>query len=387
MPNNRQIQYTPEGEQIIFRSTRWGMVFVQSIWVIGVAILVYWSAPAIQTYFEQGEITGAAKHLNRFNLSDRGTFAAMIAWCVFLVWWGPGALYEILKVFLYRDRFLLRSDALVVQRRKFRTREFVLRSYEPMALRLGTLDGALEAKTKTGEHVLTEGGTLEDRRWLLEHLQQRYRATADLPATTANTRERIGTYIVERRTDGTMRIRSSGLSTIGCGIMAAVVCVGLLGFTIRLFMKGSGAGLITLMFTAAIAFAGLNALNRRTVEASRGKLHVSWSSPVGRLLQRFVKKDSMVMQVQFGEGQWESDTGTLTMKTTYQRKSSTPNISLVLLRKFSEEQEDVEAEDLDEQEDLLREDLILNVHGAGSEYTSEHLLRMLSETTGFPVGK
>jgi hypothetical protein len=381
MAGNRKIEYTTEGEQIIIRPARLGQVIIQSIWVIGVGILLYWSAPAIQVYFERGEITGAARNLERFHLSERATFAAMLAWCVFLAWWGLGGLYEIVKVFLYRDRFLLRSEGLVVQRRKILTREIVLHSYEAMALRLRTVDGALEAETKSGTHLLTDGGTSEDRRWLLDLLLQRYKATADLPAVTANTRERIGTYIVEKRTDGSLRITSSGLSTIGCAAMAAVITFGLVGVSVWLFSKGSGAGMICLFFAVAFACAGLGSLNRRTVEAAHGKLRVKWSSPFGALLRRFFNKNNLLMTIQFGDGELESDTGMLAMKTIYQKRS-TPHHSLVLFRKLSEEEEEEE-----EEEEQLREDLVLNVYGQGSEYTGEQLLRMLSEATGFDIRK
>jgi hypothetical protein len=388
MSKNRKIQYTPEGEEIIFRPLRWGQVIIQLIWVIGVAILLYWSAPAIQTYFEHGEITGAARQLERFHLSERATFAAILVWCGILAWWGLGALYEIAKVFFYRDRFLLRSEALVVQRRKVLTREIVLQSYEPMALRLRALDGALEAKTKTGTHLLTDAGTNEDRRWLLDLLLQRYKASADLPAVTETSRERIGTYIVEKRTDGSLRITSSGASTIGCAAMAGVLAIGLVAVSVWLFYKGSGAGTITLLFAVVFAFAGMGTLNRRTVEAARGKLLVKWSSPFGALVRRFVKRNDLLMSVQFGEGELESDSGMLSLKTIYQ-KGSTPNHSVVLLRKFDKEEE--EQEEVDEQEheegEELREDLVLNVYGQGSEFMGEQLLRMLSEATGFEIKK
>ena len=389
MRDNRKLQYSPEGEEIIFRPVRWGQVFIQSIWVIGAGILLYWSAPAIQAYFERGEITGPARYLERFQLSDRATFAAMLAWCGFLAWWGLGGLYEIAKVFLYRDRFLLRSDGLIVQRRKLLTREIVLHSYEPMALRLRALDGALEAETKTGTHLLTDGGTSEDRRWLLELLLQRYKATADLPAISANTSESIGTYTVEKRTDGSLRITSSRLSTVGCAVMAAVLTIGLVGTSVWLFSKGSGAFIVTLFFAIAFAFAGLGVLNRRTVEAARGKLRVKWSSPFGAFLRRFFNKNNLLLTIQFGEGELESDTGMLAMKTIHQKRS-TPHHSVVLLRRYEEEEEqeqEQEQEQEEENEEELREDLILNIHGQGSEYMAEQLLRMLSEATGFEIRK
>ena len=84
--------FPPGGEEIVFRPARLGQIVIQSIWVIGVGILLYWSAPAIQAYFERGEIIGAARHLERFHLSEHGTFAAIIAWCEFLAWWGLGGL-------------------------------------------------------------------------------------------------------------------------------------------------------------------------------------------------------------------------------------------------------------------------------------------------------
>ncbi|MCI0606524.1 hypothetical protein L0156_26365 [bacterium] len=361
MPDMRKIQYTPEGEQIIFRQLRWGQVIIQSIWVIGVCILLYWSAPAIQAYFERGEITGAARHLERFHLSGRATFAAMLAWCGFLGWWGLGGLYEIAKVFYYRERFLLRSEALIVQRRKLLTREIVLHSYQPMALRLRSADGALEAETKTGAQLLTDGGTIDDRRWLLDILKQRYKTPVDLPAVTANTRERIGTYIVEQRTDGSLRISSSGLSTIGCSVIAGIIAVGLVGLSFRLFTNGSDAGVLSLFFAITFAFIGLAALNRRTVEASRGKLRVKWSGPVGSLIRRIFAKDPRFAKFQFGEGELTSDTGMLAMQTTHKTKASAPSYNLVLLRTYLEEADEEEGV---EQEERVREDLVLNVYGA-----------------------
>ena len=210
---------------------------------------------------------------------------------------------------------------------------------------------------------------------------QRYQAKADLPALTANVRERIGTYLIEKRTDGSLRITSSGLSTIGCAAMAAVITVGFVGVSVWLFSSGSGAGTITLFFAIAFAFAGLGALNRRTVEAAHGKLRVKWSSPFGALLRRFFNKNNLLMSIQFGEGELESGTGMLAMKTVHQKRS-TPHHSVVLLRRLEEEEQEQEYE-----EEEVREDLILNVYGQGSEFTGEQLLRMLAEATGFEIRK
>ena len=124
--------------------------------------------------------------------------AAIIGWCIFLLWWSLGGLYEIAKVLLKRDRFLLRSDSITVQRRSLITRELKVMSYEPMAIRLRSLDGALEVKRTDGTKVLTDGGTTDQRRWLLELLQQRYRAPSELPTVTGIIVERVGTYIVEK---------------------------------------------------------------------------------------------------------------------------------------------------------------------------------------------
>ena len=85
MEGHPEIQYTSEGEEIIFRPVnRWGHVFIQSIWVIGTAIFIYWSAPALQTYFKDGVISGAVIHLERFHLSPGAMKAAIIGWCIFL---------------------------------------------------------------------------------------------------------------------------------------------------------------------------------------------------------------------------------------------------------------------------------------------------------------
>jgi hypothetical protein len=406
MNDHQKIQFTSAGEEIIFRPVnRRGHVFIQSIWVIGSAILFYWSAPALQAYFEDGEILGAIKHLERFHLSARGMKAAIIGWCIFLAWWGLGGLYEIAKILRKRDRFLLRSDSLVVQRRNLFTRELSIFSYEPMALRLRSLDGALEAKTPNSSKVLTDCGTNEDRRWLLELLQQRYRAPLELPAITESIKEGVGTYIVEKRPDGVLRITSSGLSTVGCGVIAAVVCIGLIGLSIWLFSKGSGGAFAPLMFAVAIAFAGLGALNKRVVEASRGKLRVQWSSPVGKVLRRYVSADNMMLKFHFGEGSYERDSGSLTVKVTH-RKKSTPDYGVVLLREEKDLDPDDEAvedetddsngsEDFDGEAEMdieqkalrYQEDLVLDVHGEGSEYTADHLMRLLSEATGFPIIK
>lgn len=416
MKEHPQIQYTSEGEEIIFRpATRWGHVLIQSIWVIGTAILIYWSAPALQTYFKDGAISGALKHLERFQLSAGAMKAAVIGWCIFLLWWSLGGLYEIVKVLLKRDRFLLRSDSITVQRRSLITRELKIMSYEPMAIRLRSLDGALEVKRTDGSKVLTDGGTNEQRRWMLELLQKRYHTPSELPAVTGIIKERVGTYIVEKHPDGLLRIQSSGLSTIGCGVIAAVVDVGLIGLSIWLFFSGSGGAFIPILFAFVIGLAGLGALNKRTVEASRGKLRVQWSSPVGKLLRRFVSSDNMLLKFQFGQGSYERESGSLAVKVTPRQKSS-PTYSVILVVEIPEfdpesnvrEDED-EVDDENESEesnevdigepqidgaigdtyeaDRYQEDLVLDVHGEGSEYTSDHLMRILAEATGFPIMK
>jgi hypothetical protein len=91
MDENRKIDYVAGGEQIIFRpANRWGQTVIQSIWVIGVAILLYWSGPALVAFLKRGEIIGAARRLEEFHLSHRGTLAAMLAGSGFLAWWGLG---------------------------------------------------------------------------------------------------------------------------------------------------------------------------------------------------------------------------------------------------------------------------------------------------------
>jgi hypothetical protein len=213
---------------------------------------------------------------------------------------------------------------------------------------------------------------------------------------------------------GVTRITSSGLSTVGCGIIAAVLCAGLLFFAIRLFLKGSGAGLPLLMIAVGIGFAGLSALNKRVVEASRGKLRVKWSSPVGKILKRFVSPENMMLKFQFGEGYYERETGTFCVKVTRGQKGST-NYGIALLqippevasgqatiieeeKEKEEEEEEEVSTDSDEEEDSdeedvddpdeggpqYQEDLVLDIHGEGSEYTADYLLRVLSEATGFP---
>lgn len=416
MEGHPEIQYTSEGEEIIFRpANRWGHVFIQSIWVIGTAILIYWSAPALRAYFENGTISGAVIHLERFQLSPGAMKAAVIAWCIFLLWWSLGGLYEIAKILLKQDRFLLRSDSITVQRRSLITRELKIMSYEPMAIRLRSLDGALEVKRSDGTKVLTDSGTKEQRRWMLELLQQRYRAPSELPAVTGLIKERVGTYIVEKQPNGLLRIQSSGLSTIGCGVIAAVVDVCLIGLSIWLLLSGSGGAIIPILFAIGIGFAGLGALNKRTVEASRGKLRVQSSSPVGKLLQRFVSSNHMLLKFQFGEGSYERESGSLAVKVTPRQKSS-PAYSVILVvenpeldSEFKDQEDEDEMDDLNEAEesneagirkpeiggaiddisvaDRYEEELVLNVHGEGSEHTSDHLMRLLAEATGFPIMK
>ena len=329
------------------------------------------------------------------------------------LWWSLGGLYEIVKILLKRDRFLLRSDSITVQRRSLITRELKIMSYEPMAIRLRSLDGALEVKRTDGTKVLTDGGTTDQRRWLLELLQQRYRAPSELPTVTGIIKERVGTYIVEKHPNGLLRIQSSGLSTIGCGMIAVVVDLCLIGLSIWLLLKGSGGAFIPIVFAIGIGFAGLGALNKRTVEASRGKLRVQWSSPVGKLLRRFVSLDNMMLKFQFGEGSYERESGSLAVKVT-QRQKSSAIYGVILVEALSDSESNVEEdddavndlndadalseEDLGEPEiggtiedtyvaDRYQEDLVLDVHGEGSEYTSDHLMRILAEATGFPILK
>ncbi len=294
------------------------------------------------------------------------------------------------------------SDSLVVKRRKILTHEIALKSYEPMALRLRPLDGALEAKLQNGSHVLTDGGTNEDRRWLLELLQQRYKTTLDLPVVTETTREQIATYIVENRPDGVTRITSSRLSTFGCAGIAAVITTGLIAWSVWLFFHGSGGGVVTLILAFGIGVGGLSALSKRTVEASSGRLRVQWSTPVAPLLRRVLSENSMILKMQFGEGSYEAESGTLKIEVSSGGKSGSPTYTIVLLRKFEkdeedeEESEDPEDEELDETDEEmdpeadpdphpLRQDTVLKVFGQGSEYAADHLLQVLSKATGFPI--
>lgn len=367
---DRKVQDASGGEQIVLRPAgRWARTFVQSIFVIAAGVLLYWSAPALIAFFERGEIVGAARHLERFHLSSSGTFAAMLAWCGLLAWFGVGGLHEILKLHRQQDRFVLRSDSLVVQRRKIRTHEIALPSYEPMALRLRSLDGALEAKNKSGSHVLTQGGTPEDRLWLLELLQQRYGVPVDLPAVTEVTQERVATYIVEKRPDGVTRITSSGLSTV----ILAVMTAGFIALTAWLFSRGSGAGAVTLMFALGFGLAGLGSFNKRTVEAARGHLRVQWSNSAAPLLRR-LPIISFLLESQLGEGSYQANSGSLEI-----REAGQSSYRVVLVRSSSDD--DGEEPDLD----VVREDTVLDIHGEGSNYIADHLLRVLGESTGFPT--
>jgi hypothetical protein len=373
MDENRRIQYVASGEQILFRpAARWAYTIARLIWVILVGVLAYWSGPAVIAFFERGEMTGAARYLERFHFSSGGMFAAMLAWAGFLAWTGLGGLYEIFRLHRQQDRFLLRADSLIVQRRRIWTKEIHLPVYEPLALRLRSLDGALEAKSKSGFHVLTDGGTKEDRLWLLQLLQQRYNAPVDLPATTKITRERVATYIVEKRPDGTTRITSSGLSTVGCAVMGGVLSVLLLTSTIWLFGAGSGAGIVTLMFALGIGLAALGFFKRRMVEASRGRLRVEWNNPATPYIQRIPILNLILGAT--GQGSFQAKTGSLRI-----RQASQSSCAIVLVRSFSEDN----AQPIGP--GRLCEEMVLDIHGHGSEDTADYLLRVLVEATGFPA--
>ena len=386
MTANQKIEHSSSGDEVLFRpqkSVRIGQTITQLIWVLMAGALLFWSWPAILAYFQDGEIIGAARQLDRFDLSARGFLAAMIGWCVFIVWFGLGGLYEIVKVHIQRDRFILRPDSLIVRKSAFLTREITLNIYEQFALRVRAGMGVLEARTKSGWQTLTIYGTVEDRTWLLQLLQNRYRAPADLPVTEVS-KESKGTFIVERTPDGRLKIESSKASTIGCAAMAAVLCVVFVVFAILSVVKGSGSGLILIFFAFGIALGGLSALNKRTIEASRGRLRVQWSSPAGKIASRFLSKDNFFLKYEFGEGSYTRETGFLKLKTSYSGKNNTPQESLVLLRERDATQLELEMISPDLQ---WEEDLILKVHGHGKEETTRELLQLIAETTGFPVGE
>lgn len=369
MSENQRIQHSSQGDEIVIRPSREmlkGQIIIQSIWVILACGLAAWSGSSILAYFGQGEIIGPAKLLDRFDLSSRAFFAAMVGWCVCLVWFGLGGLFEIVKVSVRKDRFIMRTDALTVRKSVFLTREIILNTYEPFALRLWAGEGTLEAKVKSSWRTLTEYGTVADRKWLLKMLQDRYRAPSDLPLTEA-TKERLGTYIVERTPEGRVKIESSMASTIGCAGIAGVLCVAFCVSAILSVAKGSGGGVILLIFAFGIALGGLSALNRRTVEASRGRLRVQWSSPAGRIASRFLSKDNFFLKYEFGEGAYSREAGILKVKTSHFGKNKTPKHTLVLLH------------------DTEPEDLVLNVPGQGSEETTKQMLLILAESTGFPT--
>ncbi len=404
---NRQIRFTSTGEEIQFRtsgSVRFSRTFTSVIRLAIVAALLGWTGPALKVYFETGKITGALQLLERFHLSDRWMFAAIVTGCVLLTWWILGSIYELLKTHLERDQFLLRSDGLFVKRTKIIPQEFHFKSYDPLEVRLRPQDGALEAKNNKGSYVLTDGGTAEDREWLMDLLRKRYRFPQIQTGTS--TIENVATYKVERRPDHSLFITSSALSRIGCAAMAAVACVALIVLAVWLFKKGSGSGFIPLLFFVAFAAAGLASLNRRSVEASRGHLLVKWSSPVGTLLRRFISLEKMFHHP-VGEGQYERDDGILTIKTIKQPKRE-PTFKIVICSKpfrkvrnqskskscrNVQEEADAEKDELDEGFDdeiaisdpLIEEEIVLKFTGSTSRSAAEYTLNLLSETTGFPT--
>lgn len=379
MGDDLEITRTAEGECIILRPSAANLrlkTIVHSTWALLASFISYWSGPAIVKFFSRGEVTGPLQWLNRYQLSETGMKAAVIVGCFVLAWFGLGGVYEVLKVQLQKDTFLLRADSLIVRRRKLRTREFVFPSYEPVGFRLGTSNGEVEAKSSRGVQELTDCGTLYDRNALVELLCQRYKAGVDMPAVAEKSHERVGTYIVERHPGGRIVITSSKLSTVGCAWMAAAICVALLILSASSMIRNELPGIvIPLMLAAAIAYAGISSLNRRKVEASRGRIRVEWDSPAGKLLQRFFSKDSLFLKHQFGEGTFERQSGTLRVKKSSVGKNSVVD-QIVLIHKS--------ADALEGDDPGFSEDVVLTAAGHGSEYTAHHLVRLLSEVTGFP---
>jgi hypothetical protein len=382
---------------------KWTKTVIHFIWVSIVSAAVYFTFPALKTYFETGQITGALKLLERFELSPRGIKIAVGAFCIFILWWGLGALYEIIKIQLRRDRFLIRSDRLLVERRFLYIRKIELTSYGQMALRLRPFDGALEAKTVDKSQVLTDLGTSEEREQLLQTLNQYYRAPQELPIIGQSAKETVATYTVVRQPDGLVTITASQISRIGCAISAAVVCTILIGVAVWSLTRGSGGGVIAFIFMLPIAFAGLQALNRRRLEASPGRIRMSWSSPVGKIISRFGSfEKNLAFQKLFGEGTFEADHGTLLLRIVARQKSAGSDCSIVLFQPVEQESDEEAIEDngrlddeeedtefLDEAKDEPEEEYgtrttLLEVSG-NSEESAKYLFRLLAETTGFPT--
>jgi hypothetical protein len=394
---NRQIRYTAAGELIEFRpaaSVRIGRTITSIIRLSLAGAFAYATYPAVRAYLETGEISGALLYLESFELSARWLYAIVLAWCGLLAWWTIASVYELLKIHLQRDQFLIRSDGLIVRRGSFIPRELQFKAYEPLELRLRPLDGALEAKNNLRASILTDGGSVEDREWLMDLLQQRYRFPKIPIGTT--TIESVATYRVERRPDQSVLITSSAASRFGCAALAVLACVILLSVSVWIFLKGSLAGVIPLMFFVVLAFAGLTTLNQRSVEASSGRLSVKWRSPAGALLKRFSSSRNQRNGHPFGEGEYQRHDGTFTLKTS-RRPKGEPVYQIIIGKRAAEEEdiesfeEETETDELDlELQDeieigqtIVDEELVLEFSGSTSRPAAEYILNLLSETTGF----
>src|SRR5687768_1676368 len=117
--DNRKIRRTGNGEEIEFRpsgATRFRYTFTTVVRIAIVIGLLYWTYPSLKAYFVFGEITGAATLLDKAGLSEAWVRRVMIAWCIVLGWWAIGSVFEILKMLMQRDRFLLRNDGFTVSR-------------------------------------------------------------------------------------------------------------------------------------------------------------------------------------------------------------------------------------------------------------------------------
>ena len=395
---NQQIHYTSSGEEIRFRpsgTVRFSKTFTAIVRLGITGGLAYWTAPAIQTYFESRKIISPASLLERFQLSEQSMFWIMVGWCVLLAYWAIASIIEIVKINIQMDRFLLRSDGFSLRRGLFGS-ETHFKSYEPLDFRLRPSDGALEGKTNAGTFLMTRGGTSFDRDWLIETLMQRYRFP-EISIGTA-TRESVATYIVERRPDQSVLITSSAFSRYGCATIAAVLIVILVGVAFWLLKSGNGGGFIPLMFCIAIAVGGLSSLNSRRVEASPGHLRVQWKSPVGRFLKQFRPGVEPHFHHPFSEGEYHRESGFITLKTITRNKGG--NNYQIVIRTPTDPEEDLEEaeleddlvteeEDLDDddfdylQKDSYIEEVVLDFTGETSFPSAEYILKLLLETTNF----
>ena len=412
MEGIRKAEHTSEGEVIRFGPSS-AMRFRYTVTaVIRIAIVIglgYWTYPSLEAYFVAGQITGPVKLLQDVGIEEPWLRRVLIGWCIVLTWWALGSLFEIIQMLLRGDLFVLRHDGFTVQRRSILSREFRFTSYDPLELRLRALDGALEAKQRERTTVLTDGGTTEDRQWLLEKLQQRYK----FPEVTSGTKtvESVATYTVKIRPDRSVLIHSSKGSQAGCASLGIAACIGLIALAIYLFSNANPAGLIALMICAAIAYGTMTALNRRTIEAAPGKLFLRWSSPAGKILGRFISMENSMLKHQFGEGETKRESGALSLKTVRGSKGSisyhlvlrngVPERWLVPDKEMSEAEEERLAQEFDEyqrkveeldpenldEEDLadpfIEEDFLLSFTGAESRPAAEYILKLLSDTTGF----